>query len=1144
VSKSHSLKSHFMAPAQTDPADAPASRKGDSAVLLEAWLHEAGLGDHAAAFRAQRIAPQQVSALTDAELRELGLPLGDRIRFRQALARIEPAPMVAERRPLTVAFFDLVDSTGLAERVEPEDLIYTLRRYHDACIGPILRYGGQVARFLGDGILAYFCYPVAHEDDPERAVRAALEAVAAVSRLTAPDAVPLAARAGIATGRVVTGALFDGPATAVSGEPNQALGTTPNLAARLQTLAPPGGVVIASETADRLRGRFALEDLGQHSLRGFAVPVLAFRALAERPQSARPHRGASRIAGFVGRQAELAFLNTRWSAAIAGRGGAVVVRGEAGIGKSRLARRFITTRAARGASATFTVSGSPFYGDDPLQPVAVALRGLARSGRADAQDALDRLRRLLLLDHTGAEDNMRLAALADLLGLAGEREAAMLAGITPARLRALTLDSLATAVARVAGMRPLLLVVEDAHWLDPTTLELLERVVAEVTVKRLLIVLTAREEFSLPGGEAWAGTVTLELKGLQKAEATRLFAALCGNPAPPQLGHDLATRTGGVPLFVEEFARALAEKGACEAASAAMPAIPVTLHECLAARLDRAGPAKAVAQAGAVLGQDEVRAPVLAAVAGLPEVAVEEALVQLEAAGVLKRGHGPRSQTWRFRHALLREAAYDSLLRDCRRALHSRAADALANGMEPAIVAHHLSEAGRALESVAHFLAAARRSLARSALQEAMRLLRRGLMAIEALPESLERNERRIQLMSLLGPVLIGLLGPASPEAQTLYADAVALARSLPPRAEYFPIFWGWWRLSHVRDFHERRARAASLYSEARSRGDRGLLLQAHHCNWASLFHQGDLCGCDRHAQQGLAIYREDEHGEHASLYGNHDAKVCGHAHRTLAFWQRGRSHAAEVEEARALAWARRLGHAGSVLHALEFATSHRAYRRDPEAVRATTERMCALAEEHGFGEYRARCRVFHGWAMAVSGEAEAGAALAAEGLAMEREMNTADDLALFHCLVAEAWDKEGEAGRALAELAAARDEFERIGLRYWLPEVWRTIGDLTLRDDPKAEAAAAAAYAEAGRIAEEQGAHRLALRAALSAARLALRCGGDRATVVARLAAARARVSEIEAGAADLRDADALANVFGVAPRARPLLGATDAVR
>ena len=1113
---------------------------------LEAWLNEAGLGEHVAGFSAERITLNQLAELTDAELRELGLALGDRIRFRQAIARIDPVPgpmaVAAERRPLTVVFFDLVDSTGLAERVEPEDLLDTLRRYHEACSGPILRYGGQVARFVGDGILAYFCYPVAHEDDPERAVRAALEAVAAVSRLTASDGAPLAARAGIATGRVVVGALFGSPDAAVGGEPNQALGTTPNLAARLQAMAPPAGVVIAADTADRVRGRFKLEDLGPHSLRGFAAPVRTYRPLAERAHRARSHGGTSRVAGFVGREAELALLHTRWAAALSGRGGAVVARGEAGIGKSRLARRFVATRAARGAGATFAFFASPFHGDDPLQPVVTALRSLVRLGGGGAQSALDRLRSLLLLDDASAEDEMRLAALADLLGLAGEREAAVLGGTTPARLRALTLDALVAGTVRVASTRPLLLLVEDAHWLDPTTLELVERVVAAATVNRLMVLVTAREEFSLPAGGAWAGTVMLELKGMQEADAARLFAALSGGAAPSQLGHELASRTGGVPLFVEEFAHALRENGAF--GTAAMPTIPATLHECLAARLDRAGSAKAVAQAGAVLGQDGVAAPLLAAVAGLPEVAVGEALVRLETAGVLKRGHDAASESWSFRHALLREAAYGSLLREHRRALHGRAADALANGMEPAILAHHLIEAGRALESVPHSLSAARRSLARSALQEAMRLLRRGLEAVEALPESAERSERRLELMSLLGPALIGLLGPGSIEAQTLYADAVALARSLLPRVEYFPIFWGWWRLSHVRDFQESRARAAWLYSEALERRDRGLLVQAHHCNWASLFHQGDLCACERHTQDGLAIYREDEHRDQASLYGNHDAKVCAYAHRALVLWQRGRSRAAEVEEARALAWARHLGHAGSVLHALEFATSHHAYRRDPEKVRATIDSMCALAEQHGFGQYRARCLVLQGWAMAMRANARAGAALAAEGLAMERQMNTADDLALFHCLVAEAQDRAGEPERALSELAAARDEFERIGLRSWLPEVWRTIGDLTLRADPKAEAVAAAAYAEAGRIAEEQGAHRLALRVAVGAARLALRVRGDRAAAAARLAAARARVTDVEAGAADFRDAEVLANEFETPREAYSLLDVGEAVR
>ncbi|MFO1208426.1 MAG: AAA family ATPase [Amaricoccus sp.] len=1099
---------------------------------VEDWLLAAELGDHVASFVAERIAMDQLGKLTDGELRELGLPLGDRLRFRSAIERdrlaFARAEEGAERRPLTVAFLDLVDSTGLAQRLEAEDVLYTHRRYHQACIEPIQRYGGQVTRFLGDAIRAYFCYPVAHEDDAERAVRAALAAAAAVGRLTAPDGLPLALRVGIATGRVVVGSLPAGKATAVAGEPSQALGTTPNLAARLQELALAGGVVISAETAHRLHDRFSLQDLGPRNLRGFIQPTHAFAVLGERQRASRlrPRRtGGNR---FVGRAAEMAILDGLWSEAVAGRGGSVLLRGEAGIGKSRLARQFVAGRAARRASLSIGISASPFYVDEPLWPVAVALRSLVMPSGAETPNALRRLDRLLL-QGGGPEDGLRLAAVATVLHMAGDREAALLADITPARLRALTLDALVALVLRAAALRPVVLVVEDVHWLDPTTLELVERLVAEASGQRLLVLLTAREEFPLPPGPAWTGTRILDLKGLAPAEAAELFEAL-SDIATPGLGRDLAARTSGVPMFLEEFASALNATRLDDGLSAASAelAIPATLDECLAARLDRAGSAKGVAQVCAVLGQARVGAASVAAVAGIPLDSIERAMARLEKAGVLTQTVRVDGKGWSFRHALLREAAYASLLRDRRRALHGRAADALADQMEPAILAHHLSQAGRGAESVPHFLSAARESLGRSALQEACRLLRRGLDAVEALAEGQQRSELRLELMSLLGPALIGLSGPGSIDAQSLYAEAVAVARSLPPRAGSFPIFWGWWRLSHVDDFHESRRRAEWLFEEARSRNEPALLLQAHHCNWASLFHRGDLAGCDRHAADGLTLYRMDEHGEHASLYGNHDAKVCGHAHRALVLWQQGFAYAAGREEEIAIAWARHLGHAGTLLHAYEFATSHCVYRRNPYQVRAATERMAGLAEEYGFSEYRARCRVFRGWAMAMTGEAKEGAALAAEGLAMERETNTADDLALFHCLVAEAQAKAGEAEGALEELAAARDRFELIGLRYWLPEVWRTIGDLTIRVDPTAWTETAAAYDEAERIAGEQGAGRLALRAALGATRLGLLAAGDGNGAAIRLGRALGGVIEAEEAATDIRDARALLATMG----------------
>ena len=515
----------------------------------------------------------------------------------------------------------------------------------------------------------------------------------------------------------------------------------------------------------------------------------------------------ARVADFVGREEELAQLRARWNQALDGRGGAVLIRGEAGIGKSRLARHFLVTRAPHGASSQFAVFGSPFHSDDPLWPAATALRRLLNASDAALPDALHRLRRLLMRDTTDTIiAEARLAALAELLGFAGHHEAIHLRDATPSRLKELTLDALVTGVAHSAGTRPLLLLIEDAHWFDPTTLELVDRLVAEAPAHRVLVILTAREEFALPTGGAWATATVLDLKGLGEADSTRLFAAVSGGAAAPQLGRDLAARTGGVPLFVEEFARAVARHGGNEA-----PAIPATLHECLTARLDRAGSAKPIAQAAAVFDQDGVSAGPLALVTGLHEPMVEEALVRLQIAGLLERRQ-PGSKYWFFRHSLLRETAYDSMSRDRRRMLHGRVADALASEAPPAILAHHLSEAGRLEESVPHFLAAARRSLARSAQEEAVRLLRRGLAALDTLPADAALDQRRLELMTLLGPALMGLQGPASPVVQTLYADAVALARSLPSWEAHFPIFWGWWRLSHLQDFDE-ESRSGSLAS-------------------------------------------------------------------------------------------------------------------------------------------------------------------------------------------------------------------------------------------------------------------------------------------------------------------------------------------
>jgi predicted ATPase len=383
------------------------------------------------------------------------------------------------------------------------------------------------------------------------------------------------------------------------------------------------------------------------------------------------------------------------------------------------------------------------------------------------------------------------------------------------------------------------------------------------------------------------------------------------------------------------------------------------------------------------------------------------------------------------------------------------------------------------------------------------------LVALDAAPTTATEREQRLDLMALLGPALIGLHGPGAKETQEHYVDAVDLVHNSPAWEKHFPIFWGWWRLSHLRDFKESRERAKWLYDQVKRRSDLGLLLQAHHCNWAALHNQGDLVESAWHVSAGLALYCPEEHSGHASLYGNHDAKVCGHAHLALGLWQRGLTIEAEAEEEKAIAWAERLGHIGSMLHALEFALIHRAYRRDPTEVRTIADRLSGMAEEFGYGHYVTRCQIFQGWAMAVMGDAKRGAALAAEALSAERGVNTADDFAVFHCLVAESWIAAGEKDRALADLLTAQTDFERIGLCHWLPEVWRMIGDLMRALDPTNVVGAAKAYVKAYRLAQRQGAHRLALRATKGMAAIAS-SANQRRRADARIGMARRCVLEL----------------------------------
>ncbi len=1092
---------------------------------MEDWLSSIGLGGRVAAFRAQGISADQLGELTEDDLRELGLTIGERKRFRQAAAALRPniaddpppsaRPVLemtrAERRPLTIMFVDVVNSSSLGERLEPEDLLEVIRRYREFCGTAITRYGGHIARLVGDGILAYFCYPVANENDPERAVRAALEITRGIGELVTPAGMPLNVRIGIATGRVIVSDLFAGGV-----DRRSIIGSTPNLAARLQGFATGGGIVIADETHDHVAALFSCGDLGEQEVRGFEQRHRAWRVLGEAPMPrASYERRPRRLTDFHDREEEFRVLTQHWRQAQEGHGGTVVIVGEAGIGKSRLVQHFLSM-VADSRTRIVRLAASAFDEDSPLHPVIAFLRNAAQLD-PDATREARRARLETVLAGNAEQRRASLPLFGELVGIEADDPA--IRTLPPEALRERLLSALVDQLLLAAQASPLCLVVEDLHWLDPTSLELLGRMVEAIAGCRVMLLLTTREGFTAP----WLGerATRLPLGRLPTGAVANMVQSLFGGRTiPPQLAGIIARRTDGVPLFVEAVTRSLLQLPSLPDIdegpfAIADPAIPASLHESLMARLDRSGRAKEIAQIAAVVGRS-VRRDVLAEAARLPESELAQALTILADADVLFPDEADGLGTYTFTHALLRDAAYDSLLRDDRRMLHQRVARALQRcephtlQEQPELFALHLTEAGLAEEAAPYWLEAARRSLARSALTEATRLLDRGLAALERLPPVRANLNLRLQLSGLLGPALIGLKGPGSPEAQELYAKAYEMCSEVPEEPSHFPIYWGWWRLS--RDFQVKRQRAAALLTQASARNDPGLLLQAHHCNWATHYASADFDRCCEHIKAGLALYQQGDYRDHARLYGNHDAKVCAHGEQAQLDWIQGRPLSALEQERQSIEWAGSLDHLGSRVHAMDMRLLHRAYRRDHAKVFELSGELVNFATEHGLSDHRAKGLIFSGWAVATQDEPENGLRRLQEGLSAQRAIGTTEDFPVYLSLLGEALIVCNRAEEAVEILLAERVEFDRLGFHVFVPELLCTLARAMRKADPANGAAANAVLDEAAAMARQQRAAMLDLRIAVTRVRLA-EDPDTRSQAITELARALASIAEDDDG-------------------------------
>jgi class 3 adenylate cyclase len=763
--------------------------------------------------------------LTDQDFDRLGVSVGHRRRMLKAIrerggsARGTPQVAIAapaaphdsaERRQLTVMFCDLVGSTALSGKLDPEDLRGIIGAYHRCCTDLIEPNGGFIAKYMGDGVLAYFGYPQAHEHDAECAVRAGLALIEAVPKLTIPAAAALQVRVGIATGLVVVGDLIG------SGEAQERgiVGETPNLAARLQGIAEPNMVVIAESTRKLLGNLFELRDLGARDLKGIAGPSRAWAALRPSHVESRFEAlHATDLTALVGREEEVELLFRRWSRARTGEGQVVLLSGEAGIGKSRLTAALLE-RLAADPHTRLRYFCSPQHTDSALYPIVGQMERAAELAHEDQpQVRLDKLDALLAQTSTSIED---VALLADMLSIPNDGRYPALE-LAPQQRRQRTLDALIVQLEALTRSNPVLMIFEDAHWIDPTSLELFGRAVDRIQTLRVLLIVTFRPEFN----PAWIGqphVTAITINRLTRHEVGAMIDHVVGNKLlPTSIRQDIIERTDGIPLFIEEMTKAVLEaerEGAAQRAVAAVPspalAVPASLHASLMARLDRLGSAKEVAQIGAAIGR-EFSHTLLASVVRKPEAELASELNRVVEAGLLfRRGVAPHA-TYLFKHALVQDAAYGTLLREPRRALHARIAETLerqfpetAEG-HPELVAHHCTEAGLIEKAAGLWGEAGKRSLARSALVEAAVRLTRGLTQIAALPTTAALRREQIKLQVALANALMHTKGFAAPDTKAAIEQAhsyVEQAETLgePPEDPLLllSVLYGFWAASFV----------------------------------------------------------------------------------------------------------------------------------------------------------------------------------------------------------------------------------------------------------------------------------------------------------------------------------------------------------
>jgi class 3 adenylate cyclase/predicted ATPase len=1068
------------------------------------WLAELGLGRYAKIFEENGIDFGVLPDLTDQDLEKLGVLLGHRRKILRAIADlkgIEKSPVAvaapavplppdsAERRQITVMFSDLVGSTALSTMMDPEDLREVVSAYHKCVADVVRRFGGFVAQYLGDGVLVYFGYPQAHEHDTERAVRAGLEVITAVSALKAHAA--LQTRVGIATGLVVVGDLLGSEESYGRG----IVGETPNLAARLQSIAEPDMVVIAESTRMLLGNLFELADLGARELKGIGGPVRAWAALRPSVVESRFEAlHADGLTALIDRHEESELLLRRWSRAKGGEGQVALLSGEAGIGKSRLTAALLE-RLAGEPHVRVRCFCSPQHTDSAFYPIIGQMERAAGLKHDDTAHARrDKLEAMLAQTSTPGHD---VGLFAEMLSLPIDGRYPALE-LTPQQHRQRTLEALVSQIEALARRDPVLMIFEDVHWIDPTSMEVLARVVDRIAKLRVFLIVTSRPEFEPP----WIGqphVTVLTINRLAQRDVDAMIDRVGGGKRiPASIRQDIIERTDGIPLFVEEMTKAVLEaeseiesRRTLVGAPSPAAAVPASLHASLMARLDRLGPAKEVAQIGAAIGREFSRA-LLSAVVRRPEATIGPALAGLVAAGLLFRQGLPPHESYVFKHALVQDAAYGTLLREPRRTFHARIAESLEREFpelaenQPELLARHCTEAGLIEKAARLWAKAGLRSLARSALAEAAEQLTRALAQIATLPETAALRREQIKLQVALITPLIHTKGYAAPEtkaaverAHVLIEQAQVLGEPPEDPLALFSVLFGSWTAANAAfNGDVVLALAAQFMALAEKQGATGPLMDGHRMMGISLLFTGDIADGRAHLDRAIALY-DPMQERPVGL----DARVASLVRRAWALWLLGYAEAALADTNDALTDARRIGEATNLLFALPHALLIHILRGNYAAANAAAAELGALADEKGSRFWKSCGTSMQGCLFAVTGRASDAVHTITSGIAAWRATGATIWLPVYLSYLTRAYAECGKVDDAWRCIGEAITAVETTKERWWEAEVNRVAGEVALISGRKDSAEAY--FSRALEVAVAQQAKAFELREAMSMARL-----------------------------------------------------------